>query len=207
MKRWRLSVILLPLSLFISCLKSKEATTLFEVFEFKTNVPIPSVQIDLLRCSDYDNLFGCRTIAVFATGYTDNNGKYSFKQSELNRSTQGIELSKQNYWRKGGNPGKNYLSTEGWINLHLIRQNNYSLPRLFFDYEILGESYSESGILLQIPVDTTIKIRAFGNQVNKINWVIGNLNILNQTMVAPLANGILTQNIDRLGTSSITLSY
>jgi hypothetical protein len=206
MKKRKL-IVVLHLTLFISCTKSKDDTTIFEVFEYKTNTPIPNVKIDLLRCTNYDLVFGCQSTTIFATGYTDNNGRYSFKQSVFNRTNEGIKLFKPNYCNTAGYPGKNYLATEGWINLHLIRQNIYTFPILYFDYDISGESGITYANPLEIPVDTIIKIRAFGNQVNKINWAIGTQSNWDFHSVVPLTNGTLTQNMDRFGTGSIILSY
>jgi hypothetical protein len=218
MKNRKLLVIL-SLSIFISCSKSKEeatsqeATSLFEIFEYKTNTPVSSVRINLLRCSYYDLVFGCQATEIVSTGLTDNNGRYSFKQSELNRSNQGIKLHKSNYWDAGGNPGINYIAPESWISIHLIRQNVYSFPRLFFRYDINGESGNARINPFTVPFDTIIKVRAFGNQVNRVNWQIGSgisssyISFNNYSVTPILANGILTQSPDRFGTTSITLTY
>ena len=126
--------------LFLSCSKSEEEMALFEVFEYKTNTPIPSVRIDLLRCSNYDVVFGCQATEIIATGLTDNTGKCSFKVNELNKAKEGSKIHKPGYWDADGHTGKNYLTPEAWINLHLKRQNTYPSPRLFFRYGINGES-------------------------------------------------------------------
>jgi len=213
MKNWKL-LISLSLSIFTSCSKSTdEGTTLFEVFEYKTNTPVASVQIDFLHCSYYDLVFGCQTTGIVATGFTDNNGRYSFRQSEVNRSTKGSKLHKSNYWDADGHPGINYIAPESWISIRLIRQNVYSSPRLFFGYYIQGESGYARINPFTVPFDTIIRVRAFGNEVNKVKWEIGSgivssLIYVNNYSVTPiLANGMLTQNMNRFETTSISLSY
>ncbi len=74
--------------LFISCSKSKDKematdeTYQMEVLEYKTNIPLPSVKIELYRCSDYDNILVAR--------------KNKFLQHDLQIIVAGIHLHKAN---------------------------------------------------------------------------------------------------------------
>ena len=215
MKDLTLSIFLL-LGLLVSCSKAKEekqeeAIRRFEVLEYKTNIPIDSVQIQFLRCSNYDIQFGCQAREIFLTGFTDHSGRYAVRQSVLHGANGGIKLQKSNYWSEVGQTGMNYLSPEGWINIHLIRQNVYAFPRLFFNYDIDGESGFTRIDPVMIPVDTIIKVRAFGNEVNKLNWQIGTgthpILTGGTNITTILANGTLTQNPGRFETTSVTVLY
>jgi hypothetical protein len=209
-------LLIFSLGILMSCSKAKEEqepTSMFEVLEYKTGSPLAAVQLDFLHCTRSDLLYGCLEIGSFSTGFTDNSGRYSVKASIMRKSTQGIRLSKLNYWDSDGQPGTNYLAPEGWINIHLIRQNVYPFPRLFFGYNIESAAGKKGVNPLSVPWDTIIKVRAFGNEVNMVNWQIG-------SGIGPwypgdkisyvdpvLARGILTQSPDRFGTTSVTLSY
>jgi hypothetical protein len=210
MKKLKLLRVLL-LIMFISCSKSKEnemATDQMEVLEYKTNSPLASVQIDFYRCSDYDNIFGCRAKEIFARGITDNNGMYTFKPGELNRSTEGIILHKVKYWNTNGGTDKRYMSPEAWIDLRLIRQNNYPDTSLF-RYVVQGESGGGTLVSFKTPIDTIIKVIAFGNEANTLNWqvIVKDRACYQYCIIDTLAKGTLTQNLDKFGTTSLTLSY
>src|SRR3954470_3497141 len=67
--------------LFVSCFKIKLDTTggdtyVIMVKEYKTNIPLPGVNIRLYRCSKYDIEFGCQATSLFATHITDSKGEY-----------------------------------------------------------------------------------------------------------------------------------
>ena len=165
------------LIMLASCSKSKdkEVTTnnpqQIEVLEYKTNIPLASVQIDLYRCSNYDNEFGCQGKQIFATGITDNNGKYTFKAGELNKATEGIILHKASYWNTNGGTGKVYMSPEAWINIHLTRQNNYPDTSLFH-IMVAGEAGIGELTSFNLPVDSIVKVRAVGNEANTLSWQV-----------------------------------
>lgn len=109
------------------------------------------------------------------------------------------------------------MAPEGWINIHLIRQNVYSFPRLYFGYYLPGKTgdniiYTRINPIT-VPFDTIITIRAFGNQVNNVKWQIGSGSVIsyvdyNISNVSPvLAEGILTQNPGKFDSTSVTLLY
>jgi hypothetical protein len=201
----------LPLIFLTACSKSKEEPPiLFEVFETKTNTPVESVKIDLLRCSNYDLVFGCNATEIVTFGYTDNNGKYSSSQKDYRWASEGAKMSKPNYWTGECQPGKNYIATEATLNLRLLRQNTYPSARVFFRYTVHGEFGKSYNFYVSVPTDTTIKIRAYGNEANTINWGI---TISNFCIVFPycsdslFASGVLNASVDRFGTISRTLNY
>ncbi len=185
-----------------------DETYQMEVLEYKTNIPLPSVKIELYRCSDYDNIFGCQEKQIFATRFTDNSGRYSFTQSELNTSNQGIILHKANYWNAGGGQGKIYMSPEAWIDIHLIRQNKYPDTSLF-RFGIMGESGIGQSYTFSAPIDTVLKVREVGNEVNTLNWevIVKDKACYQYCIIETLAQGVLTQNPDKFGTTSLTLTY
>ncbi len=200
--------------MFISCSKSKEKeivtdeTYQMEVLEHKTNIPLASVQIALYHCSNYDNIFGCLAKSLFATRLTDKNGRYSFTLSELNKSDQGIILKKANYWDVNGGTGKVYMKPETWLDLHLTRQNNYPDTSLF-RFMVVDETGTVNLISFKSPVDTTLKVRAFGNEANTLNWqvIVKDRACYQYCIIDTLAKGVLTQNLEKFETSSLTIKY
>jgi hypothetical protein len=106
--------------LFVSCKKSgipEEATYLIKVKEYKTNVPLPGVNIRLYRCTNYDAVFGCQARSVFATHSTDQKGEYAFIEAEYNKANEGITLSKPQYFDTQGNAGEVSMQPEAWVQL------------------------------------------------------------------------------------------
>jgi hypothetical protein len=87
-----------------------------QVFEYNTTTPLPNVHIALNICKIYDNWYGgCIETQTFATGTTDNNGKYTFKGAELDKASGGVVLSKGKYWDGYGGQGSRYLEPEAWL--------------------------------------------------------------------------------------------
>lgn len=210
MKKLTLSQIFLLLML-ISCSKSKKneiATDQIVIVEHKTNSPLASVRLDLYRCTNYDNIFGCVRKNIFATRFTNNSGMYTFMQGERRLADQGMVVHKDGYWPPSGASGDTlFMSPEGWIDLHLSRQHNYPDTSLFRCI-VTGEYPGiETFITFQSPADTVLKVRGFGNETNTINWLV----IAERTSYPygtdTLATGILTQNLDKFGTTSLPLSY
>lgn len=212
MKKLNLLKILLVVML-ISCSKSKEKGTgqipdQIEVLEYKTNIPLASVQIDLYHCSNYDAVFGCLAKQIFSTEFTDNTGKYTFKSGELNRADEGIVLHKATYWDTNGGSGTIFMSPEAWIDLHLTRQNNYPDTSLF-RFIVTGEYGRVNLITFQSPADTVVKVRAFGNETNTIDWqvIVKDRACYQYCIIDTLAKGVLTQHLDKFGTASLSISY
>lgn len=212
MKHFKLHYLLICLLLF-NCTKSKNEqgannNEKIEVLEFKTKEPIASAKLDLYRCTNYDNIFGCLAKAIFASGITDKNGIYNFKPGELNRADEGILLSKSNYWTAGGGTGTVFMYPEAWISLHVVKQNIYPDTSLF-QIRAEGENYSVSLVTFHAPVDSIIKIRAFGNQVNSIKWhvIVKDTKCYQYCPTDTLASGNLVQNLGKFETVPITISY
>ncbi len=152
--------------------------------------------------------FGCRAKQLFATGQTDNNGKYISMHGEINHADEGIVLSKANYWNAQGGTGKRYMSPEAWINLHLSRQKNYPDTSLF-SYVIAGEYNQGESISFKPPTDTVVKVRAFGNEANTLNWqvIVKTKDCYIGCNTDTLSKGVLTQKFNKFVTTSINLSY
>jgi hypothetical protein len=167
--------ILIPVLLF-SCKKSlvgdtEEETYTIKVKEYKTNILLPGVKISLYRCSNYDIEFGCQSTSLFVSHATNSNGEYNLTLEELNKSDEGIILSKAQYWDIAGGIGENYMEPEAWVNVTLKQVNTYPdtcMFRLFTS----GEFGFVSLLDFPVPKDSTVKFRLFGNETNEVRWIV-----------------------------------
>ncbi len=200
------------LALCISCEKNKgdkeNESDFMTVLEYKTNVPLPGVGIDFYYCSKYDEIFGCQSKSIFSTGLTDNNGRYVFKPGELNRANQGIVLHKSGYWNRNGGASQVHMSPEAWIELHLSTKNNYPDTSIF-QISVLGEPGTGNFVSFQCPADSVLKIRAFGDVTNTLNWTVisKDRSCYQYCLIDTLAEGVLTQDLEKFKTTEVSLSY
>jgi hypothetical protein len=149
----------------------EEDTYRMVVKEYKTNIPLARVKINLYKCSRYDNIFGCQAISVFATRFTNEDGHYDFTQSELNQSNEGIVLSKSQYWDVSGGQGDVFMEPEALVNIVLKAIKSYP-DTSFFELGIVSELGNGSSKTFRSPKDSTFTFRIFGNEKNTINWVV-----------------------------------
>ncbi len=162
--------------LLFSCKKSSTetpavTTDLIKVKEYKTNVPLPGVNIRLYRCSKYDYVFGCQSTALFATHTTDNKGEYALTKSELNKADEGIVLSKSEYWNRKGGTGENPMEPEAWVKIALKASKAYPDSSIFV-IQTIGEIGGGASQSLKAPKDSIINFRLIGNEINKVTWVL-----------------------------------
>lgn len=213
MQKHNILVVFVSLFILTSCTKTveekEEEPRLIEVLETKTNIPISYAQIDFLNCSDFDAVFGCQSIQVVSTVQTDAMGNHLVNPQVLKKATKGFAIRKFNYWNKDGQLGKNYLTTEGSIKLHFIRQTNFPSPRVLLSVNVSGESGFVRINPFSIPADTTIQVKAFGNEVNKIGWEIGtSIQCILLCSIGPvLVKGETSRTLERFGTASIAIPY
>ena len=73
----------------------------------------------------------------------------------------------------------------------------------------MGESGIGQSYTFTSPIDTVLKVRAVGNQVNTLTWevIVKGKACYQYCIIDILANGALTQNPDKFGTTSLTLTY
>ena len=205
--------ILYALTVFISCKKSSDNssqgdTYLMTVKEYKTNIPLAGVKISLYKCTNYDNVFGCRSKAVFATHSTDQNGEYAFTLGELDQADQGIVLSKTQYWDMGGGQGDVLMEPEAIVNLTLKTSKAYPDTSLF-ELKTTSEFGIASFETFIAPKDSTFNYRLFGNEKNKINWIVytKDLSCYQYCIEDTIARGSLTLNPQKFETLSSSIDY
>lgn len=164
--------------LLLSCTKAltdltdlPEDTYLIKTVEYKTKVPLQGVKISLYRCSNYDAVFGCQSTSLFATHVTDGNGEYTISSQELNKSDEGIVLSKAQYWDIGGGTGENQMEPEALAMITLTSNKSYPDTSIFA-LTCTGELGVVSSLEFAVPKDSTIRFRIFGNETNDISWTI-----------------------------------
>lgn len=192
--------------LLAGCSKSEkeEQYVYFEVLEYKTNIPLPGVQIKLFRCFDYDIEFGCRAIIDFATAITDENGKASVSQSIYNRMNEGIQFSKAGYFTTNGYAGTVYLNRQGTVNTRIVPGTTI-YPNCHLFITASNDRYSFQ-VLDLIPIPSSpidITIKAIDGQVNTFKWQIveqywGGGSVKKSGEISNISipyNGILTINL------------
>ena len=160
--------------ILVSCSKSEtpeETTYKITVKEYKTNIPLPGVKISLYRCSNYDAVFGCQSTSLFATHATDKNGEYALTQSELNRSDEGMILSKPQYFDRHGGTGEVPMQPEAWIKI-AIKANSIYPDTSKMALSVIGELGEGSFLAFKAPKDSTVDFRIFGNETNVVNWMV-----------------------------------
>jgi hypothetical protein len=162
--------------LFISCKRStsestSEHTSTIKVKEYKTNIPLSGVLVSLFKCSNYDAVFGCRSTSLIGTYTTDQQGECIISDGELNRANQGMILSKFQYWNMNGYVGEITMEPEAWVKIALSASRTYPDTSIF-EIQTIGQSGVKSFQSFKPPKDSSINFRLFGNEMNKVNWVL-----------------------------------
>ena len=77
------------------------------------------------------------------------------------------------------------------------------------DFGIMGEYGIGQSYTFSSPIDTVLKVRAVGNEVNTLNWevIVKDRACYQYCVINTLAQGVLTQNPDKFGTTSLTLTF
>ena len=142
-----------------------------QVEEYKTNLPLQGVKIELLHCENYTAADRCIDTGIVATYTTDENGEASFNSGMVSTADRGIRLSKFQYFTKQGGEGENFMEPEAWVRVTLKAGKIYPDTCLF---TIGTESELGIGSSLTVtpPKDSIIHLRLFGNETNKIAWAV-----------------------------------
>ena len=204
-------ILFLFLNLLYACSKSDDVAPpqpahVFEVLEYKTNIPIAGAKVDLYTCTRYDAVFGCRTTGIFSSKITDAKGLCSFTNTEY-KADEGVKVSKSGYWTREGGV-KTYLQPEAFLNLHIKKQNNYP-DTSYISIEISSEMGQVSFLSLKAPADSIINIKAFGNQNNNTKWTVftRSSGCFNFCLADTLARGNFAKPLAKAETATYTLSY
>ncbi len=198
------------LVLLISCKKTEEKPDSIEmqVLEYNTTTPLANVGFRLYTCAHYDFVFGCTRVSSFFSGSTDAQGIYRFTSQQLNKANEGIELTKSQYWKGSGGEGVRYMVPEGWLNVRLIKETAYSDTTLFA-YKVVGMGAESNRIFIgRLPNDTTIRMRAFGNQLNTIElYTSADPLLCLYLCFDELQDTMVVQNVPRFQDLSVTRRY
>jgi hypothetical protein len=200
-------------ALLSSCKKSStgspaETTSLIQVKEYKTNVPLPDVKISLYYCSSYDAANKCQSTSLFTTHTTDEKGQYAISQDEIKKADEGVILSKPQYWDVKGGSGENPMEPEAWVNVTLKTSNTYP-DTSFFEITTSSELGNGNALSFRAPKDSTVHFRLFGNEMNEVKWVVVT-ELLTCQFYCPrdtFAFGNLTLNPQKFETLTSSVDY
>ncbi|HSD13654.1 MAG TPA: hypothetical protein VLB74_03320 [Flavobacterium sp.] len=163
--------------LFISVLlvfcstSDDEGYHVVKVKEYKTNLPLSGAVVNLYTCGNYDFEFGCDK-SLFMTLTTNDLGECHVSQSDYANASEGITVSKAQYWERDGRYGENYIEPEAWVKVNIKNINNYPNPS-FFVFKTRSELGNESFQVFRAPSGSSIaRFRLFGNELNKVDWYV-----------------------------------
>jgi hypothetical protein len=140
-----------------------------KVKEHKTNTPLEGARINLYYCY-YDIEFGCQK-RLLATYFTDTKGETRIPKKEYIKADEGFISSKSQYWDLDRKTQEIALEPEAWLKIFIKTNTNFPSTSVFI-LKTKGELGVESLLKFKPPKDTLVNFRLFGNQTNKIDWVV-----------------------------------
>ncbi len=191
-------IILIAL-LFCACKKQEENKTWVEVKDSVTGGAVKGASVLIYKCTPGDPFCG---FIAWQSAVTGDDGRCSFKTADYDIVTFN-EVFKAGYWNPptGTKNTRVSLCPEGWMRLRIIRGTSYpaSSNLSIHAYGLDPTTVSFSNV--NTAADSTILVRCFGGQYNRIEWrVTGPTNI-------SLNNGTWNQVVPRLDTVGVTLNY
>lgn len=172
MKKQSLYLIIYTCAVLASCSSpaTEEASYyVIKVKEYKTDVPLEAVEISLYYCN-YDIEFGCQR-RLLSTYLTDNKGEYRITKEAYLKSDEGFISKKMHYWTTNKKAEVIPMEPEAWVRFVLKTDTTYPNTS-FFSITTTGELGLESTQKFKTPRDSIIDFRLFGNEMNKVDWVI-----------------------------------
>ena len=148
-----------------------------EIYEYGTGRPVGGVTINLFKCGYFDYLYGCTQNALLASYSTNNEGVARVSGEHYLQATRGMEALKSGYWTQEVGKGRNEICPEARIRINMNCANNYPPGKWLYIANVeerllltnnLGTYVYSSNRL----VDTTVEVRAFGNQNNRLRWMV-----------------------------------
>lgn len=162
------------LLLLVACKKPAVDTPTDDIVvkEYKTNTPLPGVLVSLFACTQYDFVFGCRSVGAIGGYYTDANGIASISQYELSKATSSVKLTKPGYWDQlAGGAGLYAMMPEAYMRIMTKPTRAYP-DTAYFAITTGNENGKSSYIFFKKPKDSTFIMRLAGGVPNTINWVV-----------------------------------
>jgi hypothetical protein len=195
-----ISPLLMAISL-ISCKKEK-STIQIQVTDKVTNSPVSAAIVVVYKCGVFNCNLG--SIDLFS-GVSDNNGNCRVPEGSYNEAAW-VRVTKENYW--SWDETKSTLKSmipAGWVRMRIIKSGNYS-AQAQLTISITSQSTNSSGSALFLamtygtPSDSSILIKCFGGESNKIDWQLSDQNTL--------SSGTWQQQVPRLDTiKNVMLNY
>ena len=198
------------LLIFCSCKKDPPPPTVeLQVRESGTNSPVAGARVLLQRCRDLGCVFG--SIDEF-DGITNGEGICNIPESNWNNvsvSNYDLFISKNGYWSEIF-PKSNLVKIlpEGWVRMQITRVGNYP-EGTTLNISFYAETNPPGGTAfggeypsyqLEAPFDSSVLLKAFGNQSNKIEMSV----VSNSTV---LKHEIYKLQVPRLDTVNATIDY
>lgn len=214
MKKQSLYLLICTFTLFASCSSSDyfhedntEDNTIYtiKVKEYKTNLPLEGVKINLYYC-EYDIEFGCLTrfLPVYTT---DEKGETKIPKEVYTKADKGFISKKTQYWDRNIKTKEIVMEPEAWAKISLKTNTTFPSTSLFV-LKTTGELNIESFKSFKAPKDSIIDFRLFGNEINKIDWVVyktGYPPYCNPCDI--LASGSLSLNPQKFETLTSSINY
>jgi hypothetical protein len=88
------------------------------------------------------------------------------------------------------------LAPEAWIEVNVQRDGNYPAQSILALFTVSENGRSGDSFVSQLPDDTTIMIRAFGDEQNKLGWQLNDG--ANQVFHEGEMNGLFVSKFDTL---------
>jgi hypothetical protein len=167
--------VLIVWGLFISCSDLIDETSRkeFEMIEFRSNVPVGQATINLYKCTGYNAANECIQRVLVAKYITNSEGKTNVAEADINLSSGGIEMNKEGYWTQAVSPGRNEINREGWLQIQVMKVNQYPAGSQLFVYNRDERSVLKpSFFTMQNLHDTVALVRAYGGQNNLVSWTV-----------------------------------
>jgi hypothetical protein len=165
---------ILAITILSGCSKQNSTTTAppannsftITVVERNTNKPIAGATVSLLKCSNYDFVFGCTGYSTFATLTTNTEGK-----ATTTFGADEIKVEANKYWTlyKKTDIQNVILTPKNRIEVNVKRDKIYAPTDILW----IGQNrYLDNLKPIGLPIDTTIYIDGYGSSENKIYWSI-----------------------------------
>jgi len=199
----KLSSLLIIIGLLIASCKKHNDTVQIKVTDQVTNTPVDGARVTVYKCGAFDCYFG--SLDLFS-GITDKNGICNIPSDNYNEAVF-ARVEKTNYWSFDAmKTNSKTIIPAGWIRLRILKTSNYpegSSLNIFISSQLTNSSGSGFGSnnIYHAAADSSILIKAFGGQTNKIEWQVNGAGTAGN-------RGSWNQQVPRLDTvKNITLSY
>ena len=197
---------ILAITILSGCSKQNPTTTppannpfIISVLERNTNKPIAGATVSLLKCSNYDFVFGCTGYSTYSTLTTNSEGKVTASKADE------IKVEANKYWTlyKKTDIQNVILNPKTTIEVNVKREKTYAPTDILW---IGQDRYFNDLKGIGLPVDTIVYIDGYGYAENKIYWYI---NYWNGPIVNTGSTGGSSPNfyINGFDTARIQIKY